>query len=96
MANILVSPEELRSHANNIKTRATSSQADFNTLRSQLQALSSAFQGQAATAFQTHYEQWHTSAVNLATALEGLGRFLDNSATTIETTDQQLASGLGS
>ena len=95
MANILVSPEELRSHANNVSTRAQSTQADFNTLRAQLQALSSAFQGQAATAFQTHYEQWHSSAVNLVTALDGLGRFLNNSATTIETTDQQLASGLG-
>ncbi|MBW3648874.1 MAG: WXG100 family type VII secretion target [Actinobacteria bacterium] len=40
MPNLLVSPEELRSHANNVKTRATSSQADFNTLRSQVQALS--------------------------------------------------------
>lgn len=95
MAQILVSPAELRSHANNVKTRATTSAADFNALRSQLQALSSAFQGQAATAFQAHYEQWHTSATNLTQALESLGRFLDNSATTIESTDQQLASGLG-
>ena len=93
--NILVSPEELRQQASGVKTRAQSSQQDFAALRTQLQNLQAAFQGQAATAFHTHYELWHTSAMNLVTALDSLGQFLDNSATTIEQTDSQLASGLG-
>jgi WXG100 family type VII secretion target len=95
VANILVSPEELRGHAAHVQGKASSAQADFAAMKAHLEALSGAFQGQAAQAFQQHWEAWHQSATNLIQSLESLGRFLQNSADTIEETDRSLASGLG-
>lgn len=93
--NILVSPEELRSHGTDVTTRANAARDDFMSLKARLQALSGAFQGQAHDAFERHYEEWNTHATGLVDALDGLGKFLNTSADTIEQTDQQLAQGLG-
>ena len=91
---ILVSPEELRQQATSVTARAHSSEHDLAVLRGQLLGLQHAFQGRAATAFTAHYEQWHTSATQLASALEALGRFLAHSAATLEQTDAELAAHL--
>jgi WXG100 family type VII secretion target len=64
-------------------------------MKARLDALSGQFRGQAASAFETHWQEWHTHASGLVQALEGLGQFLDTAAKTIEDVDQQLAQGLG-
>lgn len=93
--SILASPEELRSHASTVRSKAQQAQADFTAMKAQLEALASSFQGQAAQAFQQHWEQWHQGATGLIQGLEGLGGFLQTSADTMEQADQQLAAGLG-
>lgn len=85
---------EIRSLSQSMTTRASNTQSDFNSLKTRLSALSSAFQGQTATAFEQKYEQWNTAATDLVTALTDLGTFLSQAATAIEDTDTQLAQGL--
>ncbi len=74
--------------------RANSTQTDFNSLKTRLAALESAFQGNTATAYATKREEWHKSAEGLIEALSGLGSFLQQARDAIEQTDQQLAQGL--
>jgi|GEM_PF-1949910 Uncharacterized protein conserved in bacteria len=92
--DILVTPQELRDHSGAIKVQAEHTTSDFNSMKSRLQQLSTQFRGQAATAFDTHWNDWHTHAAGLIQALEGLGQFLESSANTIEDVDRQIASGL--
>lgn len=93
--SILVSPEELRGHSTHVAGKAQAAQSDFAAMKAHLEALSGAFQGQAAQAFQQHWEAWHQSAQSLVQSLESLGAFLRNAADTIEETDRGLASRLG-
>jgi WXG100 family type VII secretion target len=95
MSQILVSPDELRGYASQVKGHAASTQEGFQSLQSTLSALQDVFQGQAAVRFDEVYNEWHTSAQALMQALDGLGQFLDGSANTIEAVDSELAAGLG-
>lgn len=95
-AEILVTPQELRDHASAIGVQVEQSQGDFNSMKARLEQLSSQFRGQAATAFEDRWNEWHTHATGLIQALEGLGGFLNQAASTIEGVDQQLAQGLQS
>jgi WXG100 family type VII secretion target len=94
MSNILAAPQELRDHAGAVVAQAQNAQSDFTAMKHRLESLSNAFQGQAATAFQGHWNEWHTSANGLVQALDGLGRFLKAAADAIEETDTALANGL--
>lgn len=93
---ILVSPDELRQHSSGVTTAANDARGQFQALRSRLSTLREAFQGNASQAFEDRYNEWDSSANRLVDALESLGRFLDEAARTVEDTDRQLASGLGS
>lgn len=93
-SEILVTPAELRDQSAAIKSQATDTRTAFEQLKNRLQPLQSQFKGRAAEAFDQHFMEWHTHAVGLIEALEGLGGFLDNAAATIEDVDSQLASGL--
>ena len=95
MSNIVVPPQELRDQAAAIAAQAHQAQNDFTAMKSRLEPLASAFQGAASTAFQTHWNQWHTSATSLISALEGLGQYLRTSADQIEQVDRELARGIG-
>ena len=92
--DILVTPAELHDHANAIKVQADHTTSDFNSMKTRLQQLSTQFRGQAATAFDAHWNDWHTHAAGLIQALEGLGRFLEQTANTIQDVDSQIARGL--
>jgi WXG100 family type VII secretion target len=94
-AEILVTPSELREHARAVENEARQVGDQLAALRSRLTQLSSQFKGKAAAAFDTRYDEWDTNARGLLDALDSLGKFLENAATTIEDVDNQLASGLG-
>lgn len=93
-AEILVTPAELRDHSAAVKKEAQQVTDQLSALRSRLTQLSSQFKGKAAVAFDNRYDEWDTNAKGLLEALDSLGQFLDNAATTIEDVDTQLASGL--
>lgn len=94
MAEIKVAPDELRQHQSAVSSQAQEVQSAFTSLKARLEPLRSQFSGQAATAFDGRWEEWHTSARGLIEALDGLGQFLKSCADVIEQTDTQLAQGL--
>jgi WXG100 family type VII secretion target len=91
---ILVTPEELRSHSSAIRTQKADTETAFLSMRTRLEQLSTQFRGQAAAAFETRFNEWDGSARQLLEALDALGQFLEHAAETIEATDAQLAQGL--
>ena len=94
MANISVSPAELRSEAGFVKGQAADAQASFEALKARLQDLTNVFTGAAQQGFSTRYEEWHRSAQGLTDSLDSLGQFLTTAADTLEDVDQQLAQGI--
>lgn len=95
MANISVSPAELRTEADFVKKQAADALSSFEVLKTRLGNLTSVFTGDAQVKFGEKYEEWHTHAKGLTESLDGLGTFLTSAANTLEQTDQQLAQGLG-
>jgi len=92
---ILVTPEELRSHMSDVQGEAQSARDSFESLRTRLTSLADQFRGQAATRFDERFNEWNTSAQSLMESLDALGGFLGQTADAMESTDQQLAGGLG-
>lgn len=93
-SEIHVTPHELYEHNTFIQSQVADTTAQFNAMKARLEALSSQFQGKAATAFEQHWNEWHTNATGLIDALDGLGSFLKSAAEALEDVDNQLASGL--
>lgn len=91
MSQFLVSPDELRGHAAQLDSYATSAQAGFDALRGELADLESSFQGQSAARYTELMEEWQTSAAALATALAALGKVLGDEAAAAEELDAQMA-----
>lgn len=92
---ISVSPEELRGTAQAVMSQANQARDNFQSLRGQVGALHGVFQGRAAEAFDQRYNEWDSSAQQLADALESLGEFLSRAADVLEEADTSLAGGLG-
>ena len=92
---ILLRAEEARSSANQVKEAAEQAKNDFESLKGKLAALADNFRGQAATAWDAKYDEWHMGATQMMDGLDGLGQFLEVAANAIEETDTTLASNLG-
>ncbi len=92
---ILLKATDARAAASKVQRSAQNATSDFNALKSELSALATYFKGQAATAFDTRYQEWHTSALQLNEALDGLGKFLMQAADAIEGVDNELMRMLG-
>ncbi len=95
MSQILLQADEARAAADDVVASAEQVQGDFDSLRTRLGALADSFQGRSADAFDGAYTEWETSAKDLLTALDGLGKFLTQAANTIEETDTAIAGSLG-
>lgn len=93
-AEILLKPSEAREHANRMRDAAGQSRDAFESLHRSLGTLSDSFRGQAQVAFESRYTDWNAGATQAIEALEGLERWLNQAATTLEDTDAQLSSGL--
>lgn len=92
---ILVSPGELRTYASQVQTEADQARDSFTSLRSSLSNLADSFRGRAAVRFDERFNEWDAGATQLMEALQSLGEFLNTTAETMESVDEQLASGLG-
>lgn len=95
MSEILLRAEDARSAADAVVTAASDAHDQFNTLKSTLAPLADSFKGKTATAWDSKYTDWDTSAKELMEALDGLGKFLNSAADAIEETDNSLAGQLG-
>ena len=93
-SEILLKASDARGVASDVKNAATETAETFERLRTRLGDLADSFRGDSAMAFDERYEEWAASARSLIEALDGLGQFLDNAATTIEEADLQIAAQL--
>jgi WXG100 family type VII secretion target len=95
MSEILLKAEEARSAADAVVHAAQDAHDQFQTLKSRLAPLADSFRGRTATAWDSKYTEWDSSAKELMQALDGLGKFLNGAADAIEDTDNSLAGQLG-
>lgn len=95
MSEILLRAEDARSAADAVVNAASDAHDQFNALKSHLAPLADSFKGKTATAWDSKYTEWDTSAKELMEALDGLGKFLTSAADAIEETDNSLAGQLG-
>lgn len=58
--------------------------------------LAAGWKGEAATAFQKYWDQWHNGAGQVVRALQAMSEALDAAAKNYETTDEQAGGALGS
>lgn len=58
--------------------------------------LASGWKGEAATAFDTYWEQWHNGAGQVVRALQTMSEALDTAATNYQAADEQAGGALGS
>lgn len=94
MSEILLRADEARDLAGEMKQAAGDATDRFESMRGRLNSLSDSFRGQAATAFDSRYEEWDQGARQVVEALTGLSEWLNQAAETIEGVDTDLAGGL--
>ena len=95
MSEIKLRADEARDVASHIKTESSTAKDQMQSLRDYLGNLSDSFTGQAATAFDSTFNEWKSGADQMLDGLEQLGEFLNQAANTIEDTDSQIAGQLG-
>ncbi|MCC5949479.1 MAG: WXG100 family type VII secretion target [Nitriliruptoraceae bacterium] len=93
-AEIMLKPSEARDHAARMRSSADNARDTFSAMRSDLNALTDSFRGQAQAAFESRYVDWDAGANQVLEALEGLAQWLDQAATTLESVDQEMGAGL--
>jgi WXG100 family type VII secretion target len=94
MSEILLRADDARASATEMKKQAADATQNFEQLNSKLQSLADSFRGQTALAFDDRYNEWKNNAKGVIDALDGLGKFLDSAATSIEGVDADLANQL--
>ena len=95
MSEIKLRADEARDVASHIKTESSTAKDQMQSLRDYLGNLSDSFTGQAATAFDSTFNEWKSGADQMLDGVEQLGEFLNQAANTIEDTDSQIAGQLG-
>ena len=91
MATIRISPDQVRNVANQFKQKSSESSSMASQLQSAVNGLEAEWEGLAKQRFYGDFTQWHQQMQKYAELLNSIGSELDRIATTLETTDQQLA-----
>ncbi len=76
-----------------LKQNAEARQSDLSALTPRVEP-SAVWEGDAATAYQEKYDQWHSAETNLVHALEELGQVVGQIITNFDQVNQQGASAL--
>lgn len=98
MANLNVTYEQMNSSAARLRAGQGDLEAKLNELRALVNDLvSNGFTTTSASgAFNASYEQFTTGAQRTVQGIEGMAAFLNKAAETLKSTDEQLASSIGS
>jgi len=96
MANMNVTYQEMHDAATHLTAGEDDIKQRLTELRQYIQGLvtSGFVTDQASVQFNETYGNFTTSATNLISSLDGLSSYLNKAADAIQSTDQQLASGL--
>ena len=91
MAQIMVTPDEIREVARQVESGAAEIEQQRQTLLSHIQRLGGSWQGPAASALQGLYEKWDTQARALHQTLDEIGKAMTTAAQNYEVAEQDLA-----
>jgi WXG100 family type VII secretion target len=95
MADIKVTSQDLHSVSGQLTSGSSDIESRLAQLNAQVKGLvDSGWTGAASGSFGGLFEQWHASANQLKTALDGIAGQLSSAANTYEQTEAQLASQL--
>lgn len=98
MANLNVTYEQMNSSATRLRAGQNDLEVKLNELRSLVNDLvSNGFTTTSASgAFNSSYEQFTTGAQRTVAGIEGMAQFLNKASEALRSTDEQLASSIGS
>lgn len=98
MANLHVTYEQMNSSATRLRSGQADLEAKLNELRSVVNDLvANGFTTtNASGAFNAAYEQFTSGAQRTVAGIEGMAQFLNKAAEALRSTDEQLASSIGS
>jgi 6 kDa early secretory antigenic target len=91
VAQITVTPEEIRTVAGQVMAGATEIEAQRKQVLAKIQQLGETWQGVAAGALQSLYERWDTQAQSLNQTLTEISQAMERAATNYEETEQAVA-----
>jgi WXG100 family type VII secretion target len=91
---IAVTVSEVTAAGARLEVAGLEQQQRYIFVTRQLSSLWGAFEGEAATSFHKHMDQWFQSAMGLAKAIDSLGAFLTGAAQDFEQLDVTIASGM--
>lgn len=92
MAVIQVTPETLRSKANEVRNHRSQHDDTMLKLKNLIYALNEIWKGDAQNAFLAKYESMQSTFTNFSELLEGYAKLMDTAANELEATDQSLKS----
>lgn len=89
--NIKVTPEQLEGLSAHVVRSAGQIDQQLSALTHTLTPLGSEWAGQAQQQFQHLWAEWHTSAVRLREALDGIGRLMSQAGRAYASAEQEIA-----
>ena len=92
---IIVTPEEMRSNATNIRTEKANFEQCISSMRTIVNSMSGVFEGEAAAAYVSNFESYNGQFTAFGELLESFTQKLDTAANTMEETDGGLAASMG-
>ena len=96
MSNILIDGPILRERAGLIRTFAEQVIDDISKQNADIDTLvGGEFKGKTADGYKVSFDELSTSTTTVGEALEGMAKFLEQTADNFETTDNDMAAGLG-
>ena len=88
---ITVTSSELRDTANDMRSTGATINEELNRMLGRVQALTSSWTGQAATSFDSFYQQMNQGWSQLKEGMEGVSQMLDGAAQSYEETETGIA-----
>lgn len=97
MANVNVTYDDLRNQASQLRNGQRAIEDQLSQLKSQIDNLVSSgyVTDKSSKAFDSTYTEFNHGATQTIQAIDGMAGFLESAASTLESTDEQLASSIG-
>jgi WXG100 family type VII secretion target len=89
--SIRINPDQVRGVASQFRQKSQESASMCQQLQTAVKGMEGEWQGMSAQRFYSDYTQWNQQMLKYVDLLNGIASELDKIATTLETTDQQLA-----
>lgn len=91
---IRITPDQMRSRANEYRTEATNVQGVINKMDRLLSTLQGEWEGAASRAYASRFEELRPGFVRARELIDEIARALDATAARLEDTDAQIAAAL--